>query len=131
MGLRQVRQWFSSFLPNFWLSACSTLKNHQICQKFGKKWRKALCNLLNKHISKSRNPEFEYPIHHLCLEPLICLSLENSLRLSSKSVTFGINTNRAKSSVILLLLYVSFFKFENLWAIIIIPLIIGQGKIKH
>ena len=56
MGLRQVEQGFSSFFAKCLAyliifqsftapSGCSTLKNHQICQKFGKEWRKALFNL--------------------------------------------------------------------------------------
>jgi len=50
MDFRQVEQSLSSFfLPNF----CETLKNHQLCQKFGKKLRKPNFNLpfLKTHFS--------------------------------------------------------------------------------
>ena len=60
---------FFIFLPNLIIfrnsavsSVCSTLKNHQIWQKIGKKWRKALFNLPQTHFSTVLpKPRFQLP----------------------------------------------------------------------
>ena len=79
MGLRQVEQDFSSFFANIWhiwrffkeehvkSRHCETLKNDEICQKFGKKWRNALFNACLKSIfwliqCSTQKSDFKWPI---------------------------------------------------------------------
>lgn len=71
---------FLNFLPNFWYilylmifqrGACrkwwGTLKNHQILQKLGKKWRKAIFELpsthLNHGIAGTRKSDFRCTLY--------------------------------------------------------------------
>ena len=70
MGLRQVKKCaFLQFLPFFWpimmilqsgewRRSCETLKNNQICQKFGKKWRDEPCSTCLKLMPSCLNPFF-------------------------------------------------------------------------
>ena len=85
MGWTQVGQGLSSFLSNFyhfwWIfkipvpSACFNWKNHQKRQqKFGKKCRKAMSNLLETHFSMAlQKPKFR-----------VVLVSDPSLRLNMK-----------------------------------------------